>query len=80
MTSEEGWNFPSTLEGFGYAFNKGKRKIDFWKNKEIRSYICWNMDRNMMYKLGFLLLPQSSDHFLNRRNNYTKYKYTVIPM
>jgi hypothetical protein len=31
MTStEEGWSFPDTLEGFGYAFNTGNRSIDFF--------------------------------------------------
>jgi hypothetical protein len=28
ISSEEEWSFPDTLEGFGYAFNNGKRSID----------------------------------------------------
>jgi hypothetical protein len=67
MTSEEDLNFPDTLEGFGYAFNKGEIKIDFWKIKETCLYICWTMDKIMIYKLGFLFLSQSSDHFLKGR-------------
>jgi hypothetical protein len=31
ISAEEDWTFPDTLEGFGYAFNKGKRSIDFGK-------------------------------------------------
>jgi hypothetical protein len=32
MISAEGeWSFPDTLEGFGYAFNKGKQSSDFLK-------------------------------------------------
>jgi hypothetical protein len=29
ISAEAEWSFPDTLEGFGYAFNKGKRSIDF---------------------------------------------------
>jgi hypothetical protein len=33
MTSTgEGWSFPDTIEGFGYAFNTGNRSTDFWKS------------------------------------------------
>jgi len=41
MTStEEGWNFPGTLEGFGYTFNTGNRSIGFWKIKDLHRWIC----------------------------------------
>jgi hypothetical protein len=72
MTStEEECNFPDTLQGFGYAFNKGKGKIDFWKIKQICSYLRWTMGKIMLYELKSILFSQSSDHFLKARNNKT---------
>jgi hypothetical protein len=68
MTSEETWNFPDTLEGFGYAFNKGKIKC-FLENKRNVLVLCWTMDKILMYKLGFLLLSESCDHFPTGRND-----------
>jgi hypothetical protein len=51
MTStEEECNFPDTLQGFGYAFNTGKGKIDFWKIKQICSYLGWTMGKIMLYE------------------------------
>jgi hypothetical protein len=42
MTStEQGWSFPDTIEGFGYTFNTGKRSIDFWRIKDLHR---WNYD------------------------------------
>lgn len=46
MISAEGeWSFPDTLEGFGYAFNKGKRSSKLWKFWDI----C--VDSVMIYNL-----------------------------
>ncbi|XP_021933758.1 UPF0528 protein CG10038 isoform X2 [Zootermopsis nevadensis] len=51
MTSEEGWNFPSTLEGFGYAFNKDGqlRKVDPDTGKPGYESFEFNVSENQEY-------------------------------